>query len=329
MGRQERLATSWQSVVGFLPAGLAVAAVAGPVRAGAGWAVAILGSAGRLADVGILGGTALVTAFSLLNAGEAVVRAAPIRRSLAGFLAAGARAARPPRGGSVAVARSLAVAPIALEDVSCVHPGAPHATPARVSYLWDGGRGLAISGANGAGKSTLVQALLGLVPPSAGRITVGGVPLEQLDLSDYRRRVAYLPQGAFVSPGDSVAWHLRLLAAEPASDERVDAALAEVGLLGVLEEHAMRTRRAPRDVAAGELSGGERQRMHLARVLLHDAELVVFDEPEVALDGAGRALVRSLLERLAGDRRVLVIAHDDAVVPSSFERLTCARGEAA
>ncbi len=328
MGREERIATAWQAVVGLLPAGLAVAALAGPVRAGAGWAVVTLGSADKLADVAILGGTALVTALSLVQAAEATVRAGPMRRTLQGFLAASARAVRPPAGGSVAVPRSLALASIAFEGVSCVHAGAPHATPAAVSLRWEGERGLAVAGANGAGKSTLVQALLGLLPPTSGRITVDGIPLAELDLADYRRRVAYLPQGAFVSPGESVAWHLRLLQGRPVADERIDAALAEVGLLSVLEEHATRARKAPREVPAGELSGGERQRMHLARVLLHDAELVVFDEPEVALDQAGRALVRTLLLRLAEDRRVLVIAHDDSIVPPSFGRLTCARGEA-
>jgi len=329
MGREERIATMWQAVVGLLPACLAVAALAGPVRAGAEWAVIALGSADKLADVAILGGAALVTALSLVQVGESAVRAGPMRRSVHGFIAASARGIRPPGGGSVAVPGSLALASIAFEDLSCVHSGAPHATPGHVSYRWDGARGLAVSGANGAGKSTLVLALLGLIPSTAGRITVGGVPLEQLDLADYRRRVAYLPQGAFVSPGESVAWHLRLLAGEPMSDQRIDTALADVALLGVLEEHAVRSRKPPRDVLAGELSGGERQRMHLARILLQDAELVVFDEPEVALDPAGRALVRTLLERLAEDRRVLVIAHDESIVPPSFGRLTCTRGDAA
>jgi ATP-binding cassette subfamily C protein CydCD len=182
-----------------------------------------------------------------------------------------------------------------------------------------------VSGANGAGKSTLVLALLGLVSPARGSITIDGVPLEEVDLADYRRRVAFVPQGAFVAPGESVAWHLRLLAGGPISDEQLDAALEAVGLLAVLEEHAARTGRAPRDVPAGELSGGERQRMHLCRVLLHDAELVLLDEPEVALDPAGRSLVRALLEKLAPDRKVLVIAHDASVVPASFTRALCVR----
>jgi ABC-type multidrug transport system fused ATPase/permease subunit len=325
MGREERVATALQAAMGLFPAGLAVAAVAGPVRMGLGWAVAALGPASKVADVGILGGAALLLGFSLVSAGQQAARAAPLRRTLEAFFAESKRSAAPPQGGSTIVSRPLTLAPISFEGVSCVHAGALHATPWRFSHRWSEPRGLAVSGPNGAGKSTLVHALLGLIAPSAGHVAVDGVPLDELDLADYRRRVAYLPQGAFVAPGESVAWHLRLFAGRPIADEQLDAALAEVGLLDVLKEHARKAGKAPRDVLAGELSGGERQRMHLCRALIYDAEMVILDEPEVALDQAGRDLVRGLLERLAKDRRVLVVAHDDSIIPGSFQHVSCAR----
>ena len=268
MAREERVVTAWQAAMGLLPAGIAVAAVAGPVRAGAGWAVAVLGPTNKLAEVGILGGSGLLLGFSLVSAGERAARALPLRRTLDDFLTGGAGAPAPPRGGDRPLRRSLAVAPVAFEDVSYVHPGASHATPEGFSHRWAEASGLAVSGVNGAGKSTLLLVLLGLVTPTRGRITVDGIPLDELDLADYRRRVAYLPQGAFVAPGESVAWHLRLFSDRPIPDEKMDAVLAEVGLMTVLQDHAARGGKAPRDVPAGELSGGERQRMHLARVLL-------------------------------------------------------------
>jgi ABC-type multidrug transport system ATPase subunit len=228
----------------------------------------------------------------------------------------------------VKLSQSLADAAIELDAVSCVHPGASQATPAFVSFRWAERRGLAISGANGAGKSTLALALLGLLAPAGGRVTLDGVLLDTLDLDAYRRRIAFVPQGAFFAPGERVAWHLRLYTQTPISDERIDHALAEVGLYAVLEERAATSGKAPRDAPAGELSGGERQRMHLARALLHDAELVILDEPEVALDEAGRRTLSGLLERLAERSKVLVIAHDSSIVPASFDRYECRRGPA-
>ena len=327
MSRQERIASGWEAVMAILPASLGVAAVAAPVRAGAAWAVTTLGSAVKLADVGILGGTALVTGLALVHAWLIAVRAAPQRRTLRDFLERSARSLPPPAGGTAALSRSLADAAIELDAVSCVYPGASHATPAAVSLRWSERRGLAVCGPNGAGKSTLALVLLGLLAPAEGRIAVDGIPLDQLDLDAYRRRIVFVPQGAFFAPGEPVAWHMGLYGHAPIPDERVDQALAEVGLYPVLAERAARSGKAPRDVLAGELSGGERQRMHLARALLHDAELVILDEPEAALDDAGRRTLSGLLERLAGERKVLVIAHDASIVPASFERLECRRGQ--
>jgi ABC-type transport system involved in cytochrome bd biosynthesis fused ATPase/permease subunit len=289
----------------------------------------MMGSATQLADVGILGTSALMTGLGLVHAGVSTIRTAPQRRTLRDFLEAGARAPRPPAGGSAALSRSLADAVIELDHVSCVHPGASHATPAAVTLRWSSMRGLAVSGPNGAGKSTLALALLGLLAPAEGRLSVDGAPLDALDLDAYRRRIAFVPQGAFFAPGEPVAWHLRLYTPTPVSDERIDEALERVGLSPVLAGRAAREGKPPREVPAGELSGGERQRMHLARAILQDAELVVLDEPEAALDDAGRRGLSTLLERLAERRKVLLIAHDMSIVPASYDRYDCRRGEAA
>jgi ABC-type Mn2+/Zn2+ transport system ATPase subunit len=103
----------------------------------------------------------------------------------------------------------------------------------------------------------------------------------------------------------------------------IDACLERTGLLPGLVDHAARSSVAPREVAAAELSGGERQRMLIARALAQDAELVVLDEPEVGLDADGRARLRELLDELARSRRVIVVAHDESVVPAGFARLVC------
>lgn len=222
-------------------------------------------------------------------------------------------------------APSIATATLRFRDVSCHHPHATRATPERVSFTWPAGRGLLLTGENGAGKSTLVLALLGLIRPSAGAIEIDGATLDEASAKALRARCAYLSQSPFVEPGASVAWHLRLLARAPIDDARIDAALRRVGLWRVLAEHAARRDpreiQHPRDILAGELSGGERQRMHIARVLVHEADLLILDEPEAGLDRDTRAEMATLFEDLARERRVLVIAHDPTIVPASFARL--------
>jgi ABC-type multidrug transport system fused ATPase/permease subunit len=324
MGRDERRMTTWSAMTGLFPAGIAVLAVVAPIRAGLQWVLAGLGMQ-PIADVGILGGTGLVIGFGFVRLLEDTIRTRPYRRAFDAFVARSPAAPlERPRDG--APPPPLHLAEIHFDGVSCVHPGATARTPAGVEYRWTGREGLALSGPNGAGKSTLMLALLGLVEPSEGRISIGGTPLGALDLERYRGRIIYIPQGAYTAPSESVRWHLQLLEGRALTDTHIDAALARVGLLRALEAHASRGSGAPRDVLAGELSGGERQRMHLARAFLHDAELILLDEPEVGLDEAGRIALRALLDELAERCRVLVVAHDESIIPAAFARLRCARG---
>ncbi len=322
--RGERAASLWSAVIQLLPVTIAIAAIAAPVKAGVHSMAAALGP-GRIADAFVLGASGVLLGLSLVSAVETALASGPQRRALAEFLArsgaateGGSSGARPGTSGSPIFGEE-----IALDAVSFRYPGATVDTPETLGFRWPARQGLALLGPNGAGKSTIALMLLGLLRPTGGEILVGG---ERRVLAAEGAPVAYLPQGAFVAPGSSVAWHLRLLAPD-ASDEAIDACLERVGLGPVLAAHARRRGAAAREVPAGELSGGERQRLLLARLLLQDADLVVLDEPEVGLDAAGRAWLRGLLEELAATRRVLVIAHDETVIPAAFARLRCGRSE--
>jgi len=341
--RAERRANVWSAASTAVPSALVLIAAATPI--GARVAALVEGATGRrAAELAITAGAALYFALGLGKLLEQRARFAPFRRTLDAFLALGNKPDHdtPPAPNTLAglntkgdrlglddpaVASSLPSlrdATITFRDVSCTHPGAPRATPSRVSFVWKPGRGLVLAGENGAGKSTLVLALLGLFSPSEGAITIDALPLDEARARLLRRRCALLAQSPFVEPGASVAWHVRLFAASPIDDARIDASLDRAGLKRVLEEHAASRSIDPgglRDVLAGELSGGERQRMHIARILASDADLVILDEPEAGLDHASRAAMATLFERLAKERRVLLIAHDPTIVPASFERL--------
>jgi len=191
------------------------------------------------------------------------------------------------------------------------------ATPHDVHHAWPPGEGLAITGSNGAGKSTLALVLLGLIEPSSGRLLAGD---DELCTSELRKRVAYLPQNPFASPSQTIRWHYTALTGA-CDDDAAERALTTLGL-GCLQDHGAVS---PLDIPVAKLSGGERQRMQLARLLLdHDGatpELIVVDEPEAGLDQNGRRHLVGLLQQLAQRSRVLLIAHDDSIVPRSFTRL--------
>jgi iron complex transport system ATP-binding protein len=160
---------------------------------------------------------------------------------------------------------------------------------------------VALVGPNGAGKSTLLRVLAGLASPDAGRVTLDGLPLNDLAPRVRARRIAWLEQGARAAWGMSVR-EIASLGRLPHGDAAaapVAAALAAVGL-----DH-MADRRIDR------LSGGEARRAMIARVLATAPEVLLLDEPCADLDPAqGFAVMRLLRAEAAKGRVVVVILHD-------------------
>jgi ABC-type transport system involved in cytochrome bd biosynthesis fused ATPase/permease subunit len=286
----------------------------------------------QIAEIGVLGATGLVVGFGFARAAEALLRSAPRRRSLEAFLS---QAPAPPRRPDFAPLPSLADADIVLDGVSIVYPGSSAQTPAAISHRWRPGTGLALLGDNGAGKSSLMLALLGLLEPSAGEIRIGDVCLSDVDPAALHEHIVYLPQHPFAALGASVGWHLGLWAKPGADRRQLEAALRAVDLFEALAQHRQGGTGSVLDVPLGRLSGGERRWLQLARVFLHanghgggaspPPLLIVLDEPEAGLDRSARRRLGRLIQQLSVGSRVLISAHDPAVIPEDFVTLTCAR----
>ncbi|MDB4946863.1 MAG: toxin transporter, ATP-binding protein [Labilithrix sp.] len=188
-----------------------------------------------------------------------------------------------------------------------------------VSMRWSPGQVLLVTGANGAGKSTLLCLLLGLRGPASGAITVGGAPLDALDVVAFRRRAVYLPQRPYLGEAHVAVRDAMRMARPTATDDELRAALARLEVLRALEAHAEEDALS---VTVGSLSAGQRQRVALARVLLSGAALVVLDEPDAYLDAAGIALLVALVEELtASGAMVAVAAHSPAFATPSAVRV--------
>ncbi len=178
------------------------------------------------------------------------------------------------------------------------------------------GRGefIAVLGPNGAGKSTLMRAILGLVPLTAGSVSVlGTLPARA------RPRIGYLPQRRgfdhstrvrgvdLVRLGlDGTRWGVPITlshaarARRRAEGRRIDEVIALVGASAYAER------------ALGELSGGEQQRLLIAQALVRNPELLILDEPLDSLDLPNQAAVAALVRRICTQERVsvLLVAHE-------------------
>jgi thiol reductant ABC exporter CydD subunit len=180
-----------------------------------------------------------------------------------------------------------------------------------LSLRLDPGRRVAIVGPSGSGKSTALHALLGLVPVGGGRITVGDVDLGDIDLEEWRRHLAWVPQRPHLfagTVGDNVRFGDPSAAAAALSE-----ALAVSGLDDVLERlpHGLET---PVGEAGAALSAGERQRIAIARAVLHGGDIVLLDEFGSHLDEDSRVRLQASTEGWLGGRTVLLASHRPDVV---------------
>ena len=168
------------------------------------------------------------------------------------------------------------------------------------------GKTVAIVGESGSGKSTLLKLLMGFYAPTAGRILIDGVDLRDFELASLRSRIGLVSQEPFIFNGtlrENIA-----LGRPGATPEEVIAAARAAGLeefiAGLPERY---------ETVIGErganLSGGQRQRLAIARALLRQPEILIFDEATSHLDTATeRAIQESLQTALAG-KTVVLVAH--------------------
>jgi subfamily B ATP-binding cassette protein MsbA len=167
------------------------------------------------------------------------------------------------------------------------------------------GQTVALVGPSGAGKSTVVNLLPRFIEPTAGTVTLDGVPLADWDTTALRRQFALVSQDVVLF-NDTVAANVSL--GEDLPRERIRAALASAHLLDFVDAlpQGLDT---PIGHNGSELSGGQRQRLAIARALCKDAPILILDEATSALDSESERAVQAALETLMAGRTTLVIAH--------------------
>lgn len=224
-------------------------------------------------------------------------------------------------GGSIAIIR--AAGNIEFDSVSFAFPSEERLVLQSVSFAARPGTVTALVGRSGSGKTTIARLLARFHDPIGGRILLDGRDLRDYRREDLRRQIAWVGQrvvlfddtvAANIAYGESMIDQARLRrAARDAHALEFIEALPE-GFATRLGEQGMR------------LSGGQRQRIALARAFYRDAPILILDEPSAALDAEAEAAFLEALERQAGQRTTLLIAHRLRTVERADTILVLDRG---
>ena len=177
-----------------------------------------------------------------------------------------------------------------------------------VSFTAPKGAMTAIVGLCGSGKTTSLSLLERFYAPKEGQIRLGGRPVGEMPLGEYRRHFAYVQQNPEVFSG-TVREAMTYGIDREIPDEEIYKAARDAGFMEYLE---LQPEGLDAAVAPGgeSMSGGQRQRLVLAREFLRGAEVLLLDEPTSALDAESTALVQQAIFRLFRDRTVVMVTHD-------------------
>jgi ATP-binding cassette subfamily C protein len=196
---------------------------------------------------------------------------------------------------------------VRLEEVEYVYPNSSQKALDKISLTIRAGEVVALIGSSGAGKSTVVDVILGLLTPVSGRVMI-----DNWDLQDnppaWQRQIGYIPQDIYLLD-DTIRRNIAFGLVDEAIDEQAVAA----ALVAAQLDEFIATLPDGLDTVIGNrgirLSGGQRQRVGIARALYHNPRVLVMDEATSALDNETEREVIAAINRLRGDRTIIMIAH--------------------
>lgn len=193
-----------------------------------------------------------------------------------------------------------------------------------ISFSVASGKSVAIVGPSGAGKSTIINLIPRLYDVTEGRVNFDGIDVRKLDLGYLRKNVGIVTQDTYLFNG-TIQENL-LYAKADATQEELISACRKANIHDFIERQALAY-----DTIVGnrglKLSGGEKQRLSIARVLLKDPAVLIFDEATSSLDSISENLIQEAIEPLMASRTSIVIAHRLSTVLAADEILVVKDGQ--
>jgi len=197
-----------------------------------------------------------------------------------------------------------------LEQISFSYPGrAPALTKINMSI--SKGKIVALVGKSGSGKSTLIDLLMGFHTPSEGVVLVDEIPMTEMDINSYRRRIGYVPQESILfnmTIKENILWSW-----PDAGDDDIKEACHLANAHEFIEHLPQGY-----DTVVGDrgvrLSGGQIQRLALARALVRKPDILFLDEATSSLDSHSEQLIQKAIEAISGKTTMVVVAHRLATI---------------
>lgn len=195
---------------------------------------------------------------------------------------------------------------IEFRQLSFNYPEQEQLALSEISLVIRPGEKVGIIGRSGSGKSSLAKLIVGLYQPAAGSLLLDGIDARQLDISDVRHNVGYVPQDIQLFSGT-----LRDNLISGARYVEDDLIVRAAELAGVHELARLHPRGYELQVGERgcQLSGGQRQNVALARALLLDPPVLLLDEPTSAMDNTGEAQLKQRLAGIIADKTLLLVTH--------------------
>ena len=187
------------------------------------------------------------------------------------------------------------------------------------------GQKVAIVGASGAGKSTIIQLLVRAYDPDKGKILIDGNDLRKLSLKNYRRAIGIVPQDIILFD-DTLRYNIVFGTSEDVAEKQLKEAVKMARVDEFLKdmENGLDTVIGERGV---KLSGGERQRVGIARALIKNPSILIFDEATSSLDVENESLIKESIEKASKGRTTIIIAHRLSTIKGADKIIVLEKGK--
>jgi len=194
-----------------------------------------------------------------------------------------------------------------------------------INFVINPGERVAIVGHSGAGKSTLINLLTRAYDPSKGKILIDGIDLKEISLTNYRSKIGIVPQDVSLFD-NTLRYNVVFGTNEKIEDVELQESLEMARISSFLKglENGV-------DTIVGEkgikLSGGERQRVGIARALIKNPTILIFDEATSSLDAENEAMIKDSIEKASKGRTTIIIAHRLSTIKDADKIIVLEKGK--